>query len=720
MTYRPRLGSVFLAGLAVLIGSALPGTTLAQSGGARYAGSALPAGRIIPLAGSTLPHLAAARRLQDLNPAAVLGVTVSLRLRDDAGLQRFLRSVYDPRSPQYHHFLTPAQFAERFAPLPADRARVAAWLRSRGLGVEREYADGLGITVRGTARRLESAFGTQLSTYRKGADVFYANGGPVRLPSEIAAQVEAVSGLDNADRPRPLGVRSRQIVPHSDAPHAPTHDSSQGYTPSDLAGLYDVQPIYDKGWNGSNQVIALAEFGDFQSGNIATYDSQFQLSPQTQRVPVNDGSQIGEKINDNQPEVELDIEVAHAMAPGARVDVYIAPYHSADWIPMLLLMASNNPQIVSSSYGQAESFRDPNLVWAMDALFREMAAQGITVFSAAGDQGAYDASAVSGATQQQKQQLVVDHPASDPWVTAVGGTALLQNSDGSYGGESAWGNPQDSQGPSGGGGGLSGFFPRPDYQVGPGVQNQYSDGSRQVPDVSANADPRTGYAVYTVDSNKQAGWLVYGGTSAATPLWAAYTSLIDQYINSRVGFFNPTLYALGQKESQFQYPPFHDVTQGNNLYYSATPGWDYATGWGSFDGAALLVDLQQMGLVHYSIPPVDIRMVAGLAKVSKNKVTPLKTVKRGSTIYFYVDMVTEAVPDNSPVLWKFTLVPASRSGGYQWIKHTTLSSRDVGREKVLVWKIKISSKARRGAYTFTAGLAVDNTSVQASSRVTVK
>jgi subtilase family serine protease len=148
----------------------------------------------------------------------------------------------------------------------------------------------------------------------------------------------------------------------------------------------------------------------------------------------------------------------------------------------------------------------------------------------------------------------------------------------------------------GGGGGLSAVFYRPWWQEGPGVSNSYSNGMREMPDVSANADPNSGYSMYTVDDKGNGTWdYVGGGTSASTPLWAGFGAILDQYLRSRAGFLNPTLYALGQKASTFQYAPFHDVTQGNNLYYPATPGYDLASGWGSFDATALVNAVSALG-----------------------------------------------------------------------------------------------------------------------------
>ncbi|HEV8193416.1 MAG TPA: S53 family peptidase, partial [Ktedonobacterales bacterium] len=174
-----------------------------------------------------------------------------------------------------------------------------------------------------------------------------------------------------------------------------------------------------------------------------------------------------------------------------------------------------------------------------------------------------------------------DLPSAIPYVTAVGGTTLYLNSDGSYSHEAGWEGPLEGAGT---GGGLSQLYTRPTWQSGPGVSNGDSNGMRQVPDVAADADPLSGYYIYF------SGWQIIGGTSASTPLWAGLSALADQEAAAShkppLGLLNPALYALGNR--QLSPSPFHDVMIGGNLYYQSTPGWDYATGWGSPDAAVLV------------------------------------------------------------------------------------------------------------------------------------
>jgi kumamolisin len=224
---------------------------------------------------------------------------------------------------------------------------------------------------------------------------------------------------------------------------------------------------------------------------------------------------------------------------------------------------------------------------ALDNIFKQAAAQGQSFYAASGDTGAYDC---KGNPSSTFTGLAVDNPADDPFVTAVGGTTLRLGAGSSYSSESAWSDT--SRTPAlGSGGGLSTMFPRPAWQTGPGVANASSNAMRQIPDVSLNADPRTGYSIYATN-NATTGWFAIGGTSAAAPAWAAFTSLLNQfratYDRPRLGFANPTLYRLGSTTPL--YPPFHDVITGDNLYYLSTAAWDFATGWGSFDAYNLARD----------------------------------------------------------------------------------------------------------------------------------
>ncbi|MBV9279131.1 MAG: S8/S53 family peptidase [Chloroflexi bacterium] len=527
-----------------------------------------------------MPALRLAQRLRPLPAARQLAVTVSLRVRDQAALDDFLRAVYDPSSPSYRRFLTPQQFAQRFGPTTASRAAVSSWLTGQGLQVLGTSTNGLQIAARGSVSRLQAAFGTSLYSFKENGRTFFANSGPISLPGTVLPNVVAVTGLASS---------AQQTTPVT---HAQAKQALPGYSPTDLAGIYDYAPLISQGITGSGQTIAVATFGDYSPSDIATFDQQYGLGGKVTRITVDGGASLGAK--NGQDETESDIEMVQGTARGATILVYEAPNSTTSNQTVIDLYSrivnDNRAAIVTTSWGSAESELSSSDLSALNQLLQEGAAQGQAFFAASGDSGAYDD---AGNGPSSDTTLAVDFPASDPWVTGVGGTSL-QDSGGQYVGETAWSDSSNRRGPVGSGGGLSSVFSRPAYQAGPGVDNQYSNGKRQVPDVAADADPATGYTLYTVDQRGNPGWTVAGGTSMAAPLWAGFAALVNQAVGRRIGFLNPALYQLGQKASTFSTPPFHDVTQGDNLNYPATPGWDFATGWGSFDGAAFVADLKTL------------------------------------------------------------------------------------------------------------------------------
>jgi kumamolisin len=306
---------------------------------------------------------------------------------------------------------------------------------------------------------------------------------------------------------------------------------------------------------------------------------------------------------DTVSETALDIEVMHAIAPSAQLIAYEGGSDTASLIQTFSqIVSEHRAQIVSISLGLCERFiLDPSQApsdlqdalntsgqayfSALDSAFQEADALGMSVLVASGDTGAYGCNQID----PGNHDVVPSSPASSPYVTAVGGTALFTGADGSYGREAGWEGPLEA---AGSGGGLSAQYSQPSWQTGPGVANSFSNGMRQLPDVAADADPLTGYAIYDSTSNCSGSncWGVVGGTSAAAPLWAGIAALANQSAGQRkrrpLGFLNPALYALGAGASRGA--DFHDVRAGGNLFYPATPGWDYSTGLGTPDANSLV------------------------------------------------------------------------------------------------------------------------------------
>ena len=437
---------------------------------------------------------------------------------------------------------------------------------------------------------------------RKGAR-FFANDTSPALPTSIAPFVRGIVGLDNEAQfvphlvPRPAEAagaepRAAQSQAATGCTAAVNTANSYGaFTPNQIAAAYDTTFFSALGMHGEGQTVALVEFDDYLNNNAATFQSCFGTSVPISRVPVDGGVARG----GGEVEVELDIDVIVGQAPKlASLRVYEAPNSLSAGLDMYQKIANDNTaKVVSTSWGLCESQTPSNITNAENTIFRQMAAQGQSMFAASGDHGSEDCNTSA---------LVTDDPASQPYVTGVGGTTLtLDATTNAWKGETVWNHG------GAGGGGVSGLWPTPTWQTGPGTANGYTAGKRQVPDVSADADPYTGYTVYVQDSNCPGSsgtfyvtscWIVYGGTSAAAPLWAAATALTNQYLASKsiapVGQANPTIYRVFNTAGG----SFHDITSGNNCLdaacgtsYPATAGYDLATGIGSFDAGKIATAL---------------------------------------------------------------------------------------------------------------------------------
>lgn len=651
------------------------------------------------LAGSLPTGLGLAKRVGVVPNAQPIGVAVSLRMRDEAGLTRFIQEVSDPSSPSYRRFLTTAQFRSRFAPTAAVQSQVRGWLRSRGLRVTGTSANGLQISATGSAAAMRRAFGTPLYTFKRGGTTFRANASALRLPGPVAPRIVSVSGLD-----------SRPVVQPQSHIGSGTSNTPTGYGPSDLERLYDTAPLIAGGVNGSGQTIAIASFADFNNAVVATYTSQYGLAPSISRVKISAGGRKGAPlgVKNGEDEAEMDVELVAASAPGASILVYEGPNTSAGSVALYNRIASDNRAgVVSNSWGGPEASMTRSDLRAVDQALREMAAQGQAFFAASGDSGAYDA---AGILTNGETTLAVDFPASDPYATGVGGTQLEGTGD-AYVGEMAW-TESGTSGPAGSGGGLSDVYSRPSWQTGPGVQNSYSNGRRQVPDVAANASPRSGYAVYAAISSLGAAWAPVGGTSAAAPVWAGFAALVNGALGQRVGFMNPVLYTLGQNASTFAAPPFHDVTSGTNLYYPATTGWDYATGWGSFDGVAFVAALKSLGSAALAptttptptVTPTTLTITRVLLFHRVNgKLKRTSTLKVGET----GTMIIQYASSGSTVVPRGTIVV--RQGG-KAVKSLTLTATAYGGKPALKGSVRFTKGQRTGTLLAYVKLALGSVS----------
>jgi subtilase family serine protease len=415
-----------------------------------------------------------------------------------------------------------------------------------------------------------------------------------------------VIGLDTLTHPHALSLdlphvsraHSRLAVAHATAatggpqPCAAASSAAPGqdaYTANEIAGAYNFNSLYGAGDEGAGIKVALFELEPNSTSDVAAYQSCYGTSATVTYVKEDGGAGSGY----GQGEAALDIEDVIGLAPQASVDVYQAPNSNTGLIDNYTAIVDNDTdKVVSTSWGECESSSGSTIINEEGTLFEQAATQGQTIFAAAGDDGSTDCGTSS---------LAVDDPASQPYVTGVGGLHMSTTSYPPT--EAVWNDSTTATGA--GGGGVSISHPMPSYQSGApsslNVINSHSSGSqcgapsgsycREVPDVSADADPYTGYLIYYEGS-----WTGIGGTSAAAPLWAAFTALVDassSCAGKSIGFANPLLYNAAASAYSSD---FTDVTSGNNDYtpdlyagglYPAGTGYDMASGLGSPDGATL-------------------------------------------------------------------------------------------------------------------------------------
>jgi subtilase family serine protease len=578
--------SIFLAAAALLVAGSLVAVNVV----ARAQQDARAT-----LSGQEVPLIQRARLLQATDPGQTLNISVGLRPNASSDLASLLQAIYTPGSAHYHHYLTPADYRQLFAPTSDQVQQVVSFLQSQGLTVQNIASNHLLIDATGTVAVAQQAFHVQINTYQYGNRIFYANTQAPSVPVALQALISSIGGLDNSAHYQPLvqsaSTTSQQVLRPRAAP--------SGYGPSELATAYDSTPLASAGLQGQQQTVAIFELDGYRTADVQQYFQNYNLGTPTinnVRVDGYNGSAGQGAI-----EVELDIEVVGALAPQANQLIYEGPNTTQGLNDTYnRIVTDNQAQVVSTSWGLCEASTGPAELITLDTIFQEAAAQGIAIYAAAGDAGAYDCG---------NSVLAVDSPADDPYVTGVGGTNLQLGANNSYGSESVWSDSANTgRGPmgAGGGGGISDTFVLPSWQNGAGVINNYSSGQpcgapssqycREVPDISADADPNSGYAVYCTVTNAgcpPGGWLVVGGTSAAAPFWAGSSALINQYLQSqnlaRFGSANPALYAI--YNTQQAAPAFHDVSSGNNLYYPATTGYDLASGLGSPDVNNLAQDL---------------------------------------------------------------------------------------------------------------------------------
>jgi kumamolisin len=477
--------------------------------------------------------------------------------------------------------LTRAQFRQLHGPDPAALKLIRAFAKEYGLTIPpgSPLPGSCVLKLCGTIAAMQRAFGTALvhKVSKIGkvgeAATYRIREGNITLPASLSGNIQAVLGLDNRPQAQPhfriagqqgnLTARIAQAGGFA-TPHAAEANTS--YTPVQISQLYQ----FPANASAAGQTIGILELGGgYRTADLTAYFKSLGLkSPKVTAVSVDGAKNSPSNANSADGEVMLDIEVAAAVAPGAKIAVYFAPNTDQgflDGLDAAIHDTTHKPSVLSISWGAAESNWTQQAMTALDASCQSAVALGISITVAAGDNGSTD-----GGTGNN-----VDFPSSSPHVLACGGTRLT-GSGGTIASEVVWNELASNEGATGGG--VSNVFPLPSWQSSANVPAPSNGaGGRGVPDVSGNADPATGYTV-RIDGQT----MVIGGTSAVAPLWAGLIAVANQQNGKTAGLLQPQIYAIKAKSG------FRDITSGNNGSFSAAPGWDACTGLGSPVAATLI------------------------------------------------------------------------------------------------------------------------------------
>jgi len=588
----------------------------------------------IELRGSVHPMLQKATDQGRMDGAMRLeGVSLVFKRtpEQDAAAEKFLDDLQNPKSPSYHKWLTPEQYADRFGMSAADLSKVTAWLQSQGFTVNRSARGRTQVWFSGTVSQVETVFRTEMHHFVVKGEAHFANSVEPAIPSALGEVVLGVHGLSNF-RPKPR-VRMNRSLAQAVKPNFNFGTNGEHFmSPDDWTTIYNVKALYTAGFDGTGQAIAVAGQSEVNNADLDAFRTASGLPARTasnfvRKLVPNSGTAT--VVSGDVGESSIDVEWSHAVAKGANI-IFVYTGNSASFNvfdAFTYAIDQNLAPILSMSYGNCEQNLPSAFLTSVQQLTQQAAMQGQTIAAASGDFGAADCDTAPGLPAQGG--LGVDIPGALPYVTSVGGAqfngdtaspATFWNSANnavggsakSYIAETTWNNTIPRNQLSAGGGGASVLFSKPSWQTGTGVPN---DGARDVPDIALAADPdHDGYMLCVndpgqsqlpcisgfLDSNKTPD--VAGGTSFGSPTFSGIVAILNQKIGSRQGNINPALYALSAANAG----AFHDITSGNNIVpcdpatvdcptsgtaqygFSAGPGYDQVTGLGSIDAAALV------------------------------------------------------------------------------------------------------------------------------------
>jgi uncharacterized protein (TIGR03437 family) len=564
-------------------------TLLAQSD--RISGQ-VDATHLVKLAGNVKPQAKPAADEGPVDPAMKLSY-VHLMLKPTAAqqteLDQLLIAQQDRRSPNFRKWLTPDQFGDRFGVSQPDIDKITGWLKSQGFDIITVGGGRRFIAFNATAQQVQSALKTEIHHYRVNGDLHFANATDPSVPAAIQPLVSGFLGLNDFE-PTPM-LRAKDMKPGYTGT-----GGGHNITPGDLAIIYDIAPLYNMGYTGAGETIAVIGRTNIYMSDISTFRSIFGLPPNLPQLVLVPGSADPGVVADFLGEADLDLEYSGGIAYDAQI---LFVYSPTVVTSLIHAITANVAPVITYSFGICEEGTTSVEASEYQKLGQQANAQGITWLASSGDSGAAacDAGAAAashGAAVQLESAL--------PEVTGVGGTMFsvnagywqsYNNGNGSsaisYIPETVWNETALFNSLAAGGGGYSSLYSRAAWQVGPGIP---AGAARGVPDVSLTAgtddDP---YALYTNGGPDHV-----GGTSAGTPTFAGIIVLLNQYLGiNGLGNINPNLYWMAQNTSGV----FHDITTGWNgvpcvagspncnssgaFGYNAGPGWDAATGLGSVD-----------------------------------------------------------------------------------------------------------------------------------------
>jgi kumamolisin len=506
------------------------------------------------------------------DPTERVAFDLVLAERDPEASARFRAALYDPASPGYRDFLTPAEIGQRFGQTDTSLARIREVLAAADLAVVSMPPQRTRLSVDGDAAAVGAFLGVTIERWQDPASgvTYHATTTAPAVPASLTDAVIAVSGLSP--------VLPVSAIDPADAPPVP----ARGLSPADLALAYDFKTLWDQGIDGTGTTVGILQFGVDTDEDLAVFDAAFGLEgPTPKRVPINGG--LADAPADFATEAALDTQVLRAVAPGAQIIVYGFPASTGFGAAMDAIVAAGETKLVSVSYGKcyAGGFIGLDEVLDSQRALQAAADAGVSLFAASGDWGAFSCHPFD----NTDHRVATFFPACTANVVSVGGTLLELNADGSYRRETGWEDYLTTGGTGGGVAAVNGpdgpLEPLPAYQQGVQGIDQTITG-RFCPDVAAVADGDTGYLLFETDAaTGEAGWKMVGGTSGAAPFWAGVMALVQQKAQAQgiteLGFLTPLFYQLAVSHPQ----AFHDVVRGGNLLFDAAPGWDAATGVGS-------------------------------------------------------------------------------------------------------------------------------------------